>query len=150
MKSDPSPDDGAPSPHGATGPDPGWSNRDHAALPARRLGPKALAVHARRLQRSTTAGTAAPDPGTANNSGPGVRLTTADAAVSFTLRTLGHELLVERTQRRPLGTHLMQAMLFSALADFLRWCDAEPLRFEEPLLHQHLQRHGEECFGGQR
>jgi hypothetical protein len=46
--------------------------------------------------------------------------------------------------RRPragkgLATHVM---LFSSEADFLKWCEAEPLRFSNPLLHAKLMRHG--------
>jgi hypothetical protein len=127
-------DDGAPSA-------PGWSNRDHAALPAPALGPKAAILQARRQQRLATR------PGAVSSSEAGVRLSTADAALTFVMRGAGSALYLERTQRRPLGTHLVQSMVFASADEFRRWCDAEPLRFDDPNLHRRLRRHGEEFFG---
>ena len=118
-----------------------WSHRDHAAQPARALGPKANQLRARRQQSGTPRPSAAIEPYEA------VRLTTADAAVSFVLKASGSALYVERIQRRPLGTHVVQCMVFAGADDFARWCDAEPLRFDDPGLHQRLCRRGREIFG---
>lgn len=123
---------------------PGWSKRDHAALPAVALGPKASQIQARRLQGRLSRSEA----GTANRTG--IRLSTADGAIAFVLRGVGGALYVERTQRRPLGTHLIQSMVFASSTEFTRWCEAEPLRFDDPNLHQRLRRHGEEFFDGAR
>jgi len=38
-----------------------------------------------------------------------------------------------------LATHVM---LFACEAEFLKWCEGEPLRFSNPLLHAKLKRHG--------
>ena len=38
-----------------------------------------------------------------------------------------------------LATHVM---LFASEAEFLKWCEGEPLRFSHPLLHAKLKRHG--------
>ena len=66
-----------------------------------------------------------------------------DGAVSVRLRYARHGLLVERqrlheTQR----ARLVLTALFDAAADFERWCDADPLRFEYPLLSSHVRRQG--------
>ena len=121
---------------------PGWSKRDHAALPAVALGPKASQIQARRQQGRLSH----TDKVTSIRSG--IRLSTADGAIGFVLRGVGNALYLERAQRRPLGTHLIQSMVFSSSTEFTRWCDAEPLRFDDPNLHQRLRRHGEEFFDG--
>ena len=86
---------------------------------------------------------------------PLLRLLAPVAAVLFALfisglvlKASGSALYVERIQRRPLGTHLVQCMVFASADDFARWCDAEPLRFDDPGLHQRLCRRGREFFGG--
>lgn len=119
-----------------------WSHRDHAAQPARALGPKASQLQARRQQHG------AARPGAASAPREALQLTTADAAVTFMLKASGGMLYVERIQRRPLGTHVVQCMVFGSADDFARWCDAEPLRFDDPGLHQRLCRRGREYFGG--
>lgn len=119
-----------------------WSHRAHAALPARALGPKASLLQSRRQQRN------AARPGAHAAAHETAQLTTADAAVTFVLKASGSALYVERIQRRPLGTHVVQCMVFASAEDFARWCDAEPLRFDDPGLHQRLCRRGREFFGG--
>ncbi|MBY0468386.1 MAG: hypothetical protein K2Q07_05365 [Burkholderiaceae bacterium] len=144
MNTDSSSAEGAEPPDSSGSSAPAWSQRDHAALPAPALGPKASLIQVRRRQgRLTRAGTC-----TATRSG--IQLSTADGAVVFVLRGVGIALYLERTQRRPLGTHLIQSMLFASRCEFTRWCEAEPLRFDEPHLHQRLRRHGEEFFDGSR
>jgi hypothetical protein len=139
MSTDPTSSEGPEPADGEAPSTTGWSNRDHAALPALALGPKAAVLQARRQQRLGTR------PGAGSEAG--VRLSTADAALTFVLRAAGSALYLERTQRRPLGTHLVQSMVFASADEFRRWCDAEPLRFDDPNLHRRLRRHGEEFFG---
>ena len=141
MTTDPTSSDGVEPADGGAPWTPAWSNRDHAALPAPALGPKAAVLQARRQQRLATR------PGTVSSSEAGVRLSTSDAAVTFLMRGVGSALYLERTQRRPLGTHMVQSMIFDSADEFKRWCDAEPLRFDDPNLHLRLRRHGEEFFG---
>lgn len=121
-----------------------WAHRDHAALPAKTLGPKASLLHARRQR-------CAPEPRIATTDvNAALRLTTSDAAVSFVLKPSGSALYVERIQRRPLGAHIVQCMVFCSADEFSRWCDAEPLRFDDPGLHRRLTRRGQEFFGEAR
>lgn len=113
-----------------------------AALPVRPLGPKQQVLHARRLARSGT--TVSRDATT----GAGRHFATEDRSISVLLRGVGRALFVERTQRRPLGTHVVQAIVFDDGAAFERWCDADPLRFDDPGLHQRLLREGREYLDG--
>ena len=133
----PPPDTESSAPHG-------WSDRAHAALPAQPLGPKAAALHARRMLHLATR------PGRLHPLCAGVRFSTADAALSYLLRGVGSALYLERTQRRPLGTHIVQSMVFASLEEFMRWSDADPVRFDEPNLHHRLRRQGQEYFDGSR
>jgi len=121
-----------------------WSTRDHAALPARELGPKASVLQARRRQKSINQ--SAPAAGLNEE----LQLSTIDAALTFVVRGDGDHLYVARTQRRPLGAQLVHAMVFANTRDFTRWCDADPLRFDDPALHLRLRRHGEKFFNGDR
>lgn len=141
MNAEPTVSTGDPAPDSGTPSTPGWTNRDRAAQPARPLGPKASVLHARRQQRSgNTASEQA--------SREALRLSSADAAVTLVIQGVGSTLYVERTQRRPLGTHLVQSMVFETIEEFARWCDAGPLRFDDPPLHLRVRRHGEDFFGG--
>lgn len=142
MNADPIQSDYAESTEGAKPAAATWSHRDHAAQPARALGPKATLLQARRQQRGALW------PGGGASRCEAVQVTTADAAVTFVLQACGSALYVERTQRRPLGTHVVQSMVFSSADEFARWCDAEPLRFDDPGLHQRLCRQGWEFFHG--
>lgn len=119
-----------------------WAPRDHAAQPARTLGPKARVLMSRRRQRSD----ASPSLDVAHDDA--LRLTTVDAGLSFTLKPAEGALYLERIQCRPIGTHIVQCMVFANAQIFLRWCDAEPLRFDDPGLHHRLRHQGLECFGG--
>lgn len=66
-----------------------------------------------------------------------------DGAVSVRLRYVRHGLVVERqrlneTQR----ARLVLTALFDAVPAFERWCDADPLRFEYPILSSQVRRQG--------
>jgi hypothetical protein len=117
---------------------PGLPRRDHAALPARALGPKASKTNAKRKQRI--------DVRTATDL-ERWRVATGDRALSYVVQAVDSGLYVERRQRRPLGADVVQSMVFTSIDEFVRWCDAEPLRFDDPALHDRLRRRGEEFFG---
>jgi hypothetical protein len=72
---------------------------------------------------------------------------TVDRTVQVELRPVIDGLYVERTQQRHDGPHIVLSMLFATAAEFLGWCDQEPLRFEDPALHLRLRQRGEELFG---
>ncbi len=77
-------------------------------------------------------------------------LASKDATIVFTLRATAVGLLIERTQRHAVGARLVQAMVFADQPAFDRWCDAEPMRFEDPMLYDRLRREGHEALGGKR
>jgi hypothetical protein len=107
--------------------------------PVRPLGPKAALLHARRVSRKATApDAAAPDD---------AALASEDGAVSFVLAGTSGGLFIERTQRRPLGAQLVQAIVFGEMSAFRRWCDADPIRFDYPVLHGRLRSQGHDYFG---
>ena len=109
--------------------------RDALDDPVRPLGPKAVVLHARRVQRNATV--PAPVAG---------ELISEDGAVSFVVSGSALGLLIERTQRRPLGSRLVQAIVFDDAAAFRRWCDADLVRFDYPLLHRQLWSRGHAYF----
>ena len=122
-------------------------HKDAIDGPGRPLGPKAAVLHVRRSARNASR----PVPTAATTSlADGVLLASEDGAVSFVLMHRADGLFVERTQRRPLGTHLAQSFVFGDLSAFIRWCEADPIRFDHPVLHGRLRRQGDEHFRAHR
>lgn len=111
--------------------------------PGRPLGPKAALLHARRSRLKVSQPAATPQSITVTDS---VQLCSEDGAVSFVVTPRSDGLFIERTQRRPLGIHLAQSLVFEDLAAFVRWCEADPIRFDHPVLHSRLRRQGDEHF----
>lgn len=106
------------------------------------LGPKAALLHERR-QRRALSKSMTRDP---SRSQDVFRLASDDGAVAFALHAVPQGLFVERTQRRPLGALVTVAMVFERRDAFARWCDSDPVRFDHPMLHNHLRRHGDELL----
>lgn len=79
-----------------------------------------------------------------------LRLRTEDGGVAFVLRPAASGLVVERTQRRPLGACFVQSILFTDHDGFSRWCEADAVRFDEPVLYDRLRREGHARLGGER
>ena len=77
-------------------------------------------------------------------------LQTGNAAVTFVLMSSPSGLLVERTQRRPLGVCVIQNLLFTDRGDFVHWCERDRLRFDEPVLFDRLLREGHARFADPR
>lgn len=71
----------------------------------------------------------------------------SDGTVAFALRGSPQGLLVERTQRHVAGARLMQCLVFVDPATFDRWCDSDPIRFDDPVAYEHLRRAGHEALG---
>lgn len=131
-------------------PSPQFTKRriDRIDQPARPLGAKRAALQIRRQRAShPTARDAAKN--TRADSG-GLLLASRDTTVAFTLRATVVGLLIERTQRHPVGARLVQTMVFADAATFERWCASEPMRFEDPVLYDQLRREGHEALGGKR
>ena len=119
---------------------PNWSTRSHAPLPARALGPKAKVLLTRRRRQTATSRR----PKTAIAAGS--TLSTKDLTHSVHLAHSDSVLYVERAHRRPAGVQITQSMVFVEEAQFLRWCNADPLCFAEPNLHLQILKLGKAFF----
>jgi hypothetical protein len=69
--------------------------------------------------------------------------------VRFDLQRVAGGLYVEREDIPKRGLRNIQSVAFSDAASFQRWCDADPVRFEHPLLHDQLKRAGHELIGSE-
>lgn len=73
---------------------------------------------------------------------PALTVGSDDGAVRYVLRATQHGLLVERTRWRKGMVRLSVATVFRTNAQFARWCDADSVRFDYPMLHAQLRRQG--------
>ncbi len=64
----------------------------------------------------------------------------------FFLQRVAGGLYVEREDIPRLGPQTLQSLQFMAADGFHDWCDNDPVRFEHPLLHIDLKRHGDELW----
>jgi hypothetical protein len=122
---------------------PGRNQHSDVARPA--SGKHAL-LHARRLRLRESRVTAHPS----DEGDLALRLRTEDGALVFVLQPAASGLVVERTQRRPLGACFVQTLLFTDHDGFARWCEADAVRFDEPVLYDRLRREGHARLGGKR
>jgi len=67
-------------------------------------------------------------------------------SVEFHLQRVTGGLYVEREDTPRRGLRTIQSIVFCNPASFERWCDADPIRFEHPLLHARLKRAGGELW----
>ena len=111
----------------------------------RPVGAKTAVLHARRMRACIHTGHTEPSQQSDQKL---KQLRSLDGAIGFRLAAFGTGLCVERTDRRRSNAVCMQAMVFDSRTSFLRWCDSEPIRFEEPLLFDHLRRLGGEALDG--
>lgn len=115
---------------------------DSLDQPARPLGAKRAAMQLRR-KRGTGALNRRTDPSRLRSS---CTLTSQDGCTTFSLIRTAEGLLVERTQIQPLGSRLIQSMVFANQPLFDRWCSAEPHRFDDAVLFGQLVREGRDAF----
>jgi len=65
-----------------------------------------------------------------------------DGAVAFTLSRAPMGVFVERVQLRQGRGRVIHAAIFTDGTSFERWCDADSVRFDYPLVHINVKRHG--------
>jgi hypothetical protein len=111
---------------------------DRVDEPARPLGAKRAALQ---IRRKRPVGTTARSKAASIESGA-LSLASQDESVAFTLRATALGLVIERTQRQVVGTRLVQVLVFTDQPAFDRWCEFEPMRFEDALLYTRLCREG--------
>jgi hypothetical protein len=112
----------------------------HAAEPARRLGPKARQLLARRRAHEPSPRV----PGCNSDT----RFATWDRHLLFQLIPTDRGLFIERTQQRSPDARLIQCLILSSLEALQAWTNAEPIRYEDPALHQRLCRKSLELLRG--
>ena len=66
-----------------------------------------------------------------------------DGSVRFTLAQTPSGLFVERVKLRSGKARIVQSTLFLDDKSFQRWCEADPVKFEYPLLYMCLRRDGD-------
>jgi hypothetical protein len=79
-----------------------------------------------------------------------------DGVLQLDLRLVDAGLYMQRELRRPRAGRVTQANIFASREAFARWCEADPLRFEYPMVHARLLRlagrlfddHGTACAAG--
>ncbi len=119
---------------------------DRIDEPARPLGAKRAAIQIRRRRPAGRTGRSklvCMEPGV-------LALSSQDETVAFTLRATPLGLVIERTQSEVMGTRLVQVLVFTDQPAFDRWCEFEPMRFEDAVLYGHLRREGHAAFTTKR
>ena len=73
----------------------------------------------------------------------GIVVQSDDGAVCFTLHSTRLGLWVERVRRHAdHQARLVQSVVFSDTIGFSRWCDADSVRFEYPIVFLNIKREG--------
>ena len=72
----------------------------------------------------------------------GTFVRSSDGAIAFKLARTAVGVLVERHQFRRGGGRVVVSSLFVDAASFDRWCDADSVKFDYPLVHQSVRRNG--------
>jgi hypothetical protein len=73
-------------------------------------------------------------------------VSSADGVIAFTLAPTSHGLYVERVHLRPGAARVVQSTLFADDRSFQRWCDADAMRFDYPVVYVNLKRDGDALF----
>ena len=146
MSNDRQPTAVAPPTSGDASPASGNRRLDRIDEPARPLGAKRAALQLRRLRNSTARDAARPQASGLET----LSLMSKDGSVGFVMRASPNSLLVERTQHQALGARLVQCMAFGDQGTFDRWCESEPIRFEDAVMYDQLRREGHDALGGKR
>ncbi len=121
---------------------------DPVDRPARPLGAKRSALQAQRRRQAMASWRTAL---TRTATGPeGKVFTSADGTLAFALLSTTTGLLVERRHCPASGPRTAQTMVFEDATQFDRWCESEPVRFNDPMLHGQLRREGHEALDANR
>jgi hypothetical protein len=70
----------------------------------------------------------------------------AAGEVSVTLQRRAQGLTLEHEERRAGGGRIVVVAAFTEAASFQLWCADDPLRHQEPIVHQMVRRHAEELW----
>ena len=75
-----------------------------------------------------------------------ITLRSGDGAVTVSIQWTSGGVFVQRCLRRRGAAHVIQAARFGSAQAFHRWCEADAVRFDDPLLSARLVRHGDDLF----
>lgn len=75
-----------------------------------------------------------------------VTVHSADGMVRFSLQRTSAGLYVQRAFSRNGKGKVLQSARFASADDFRRWCAADTIRFDDPLMSLRLVRHADELF----
>ena len=70
----------------------------------------------------------------------------ADGIVAFRLSRCAGGIHAERVHKRPGSSRVVQSVVFEDDASFSRWCAADRLQFDYPLMYDQLRRNGSALF----
>jgi hypothetical protein len=70
-----------------------------------------------------------------------------DGIIEFRLSSIESGVYVERLQKHPGTARTILATVFTEDSSFSRWCDADAMRFDYPLIYVALKRNGHALFG---
>lgn len=122
-------------------PSSGRSKRsDPLDAPPRPIGPKRLALQARKHRQSFAAWRVGVTGCTSHTKVQ--LLTSGDGNMTFAVMPSRMGLLVERKQCPSSGQLATVTLVFDSVSAFDLWCDSEPVRFIDPRLHDQLRREG--------
>jgi len=77
----------------------------------------------------------------------GTTLRSDDGVIEFTLAATKSGLFVERVELRQGSARVVHSTLFSDGQSFNRWCDADAVRFDYPVIYVDLKRNGDALLG---
>jgi hypothetical protein len=83
---------------------------------------------------------------TVSRSVRGLTVRSDDGAVTFRLAATKRGVFVERVQLRRGSPRVSQSAVFADDLSFNRWCDADRVRFDYPVVYVNLKRHGDILF----
>ena len=69
-----------------------------------------------------------------------------DGVLTILARRVDNGVCVHRTIRSPGAPRIEQVAVFESQASFRRWCEADALRFDYPLVSRTLLRQADELF----
>ena len=74
------------------------------------------------------------------------RLRSDDGVIAFSLARVAAGVHVERIQLRKGRVRIVHSTVFADGKSFERWCDADTVRFDYPLVYVSLKRDGNDLF----
>lgn len=73
----------------------------------------------------------------------GVSMRSDDGVLEYRLTSCNTGLFVERVEQRERQARVVQSTIFTDATAFARWCDADAVRFDYPMLYISLKRNAD-------